>query len=79
MEFTMSAKKFIKFFILSALILASFASTGTAAAWSSCGTSYIVQSGDTLGAIANRCGTSIAAIQLANPNLGYWVYAGQTL
>jgi LysM repeat protein len=52
---------------------------GSAAAWSGCGASYIVQSGDTLGIIANRCGTSIAALKLANPGVGSLIYAGQTL
>jgi peptidoglycan endopeptidase LytE len=75
----MSIKKIFQLIILSALIFASLATTGSAFAWSGCGTSYIVQQGDTLGTIANRCGTSVAALQLANPNMGYWIYAGQTL
>jgi LysM repeat protein len=75
----MSPKKFFHFVILTAILLASFANTGTAFAWSGCGTSYIVQSGDTLGSIAAQCGTSISALQSANPNMGYWIYAGQTL
>src|SRR5574341_1144110 len=62
--------------VLSSISLANFR---TADAWSGCGTSYIVQWGDTLGTIANRCGTSIAALRLANPGAGYWIYAGQTL
>jgi LysM repeat protein len=32
-----------------------------------------------LSGIAVSCGTTVAAIQLANPGLGYWAYAGQTL
>jgi LysM repeat protein len=75
----MSYKKFFQFFLLAAIVLASFATTGSALAWSGCGTSYVVQWGDTLGTIANRCGTSVAALRLANPGMGAWIYAGQTL
>jgi LysM repeat protein len=75
----MSTKKFIQFFLLAAIVLSSFATTGSAFAWSGCGTSYIVQWGDNLSSIANRCSTTVAAMRLANPNLGYWLYAGQTL
>ena len=61
-------------------LLGVLAGTPTpAAAWYDCGTSYIVQWGDTLGSVAGRCGTSVSALRLANPNLGYWLYAGQTL
>lgn len=75
----MSYKKFSQFLILAAIVLSSFTTTGSVFAWSGCGTSYIIQWGDNLGTIANRCGTTIAALRLANPNLGYWLYAGQTL
>ena len=75
----MSTKKFFQLALLVAILLASFATTNTALAWSGCGASYVVQWGDTLGGIANRCSTTIAALQLANPNAGYWIYAGQTL
>jgi LysM repeat protein len=75
----MSNKKYLQFFLLIAIVLASFATTGSALAMSSCGTSYIVQWGDTLGSIANRCSTTVSALRLANPNMGYWIYAGQTL
>ncbi len=62
-----------------AVLTAAVAMPAPAAAWSSCGSSYYVQWGDTLGKIAARCGTSVAALRQANPNLGYWLYAGQTL
>lgn len=65
--------------VLAAFLLACFATASPAYAWGGCGASYVVQSGDTLGSIANRCGTSIPALQLANPNMGNWIYAGQTL
>ncbi len=75
----MSTKKLFQVFLLIAIVLASFATTGSALAWSACGTSYVVQWGDTLGSIASRCGTTVAALNLANPGLGNWIYAGQTV
>jgi LysM repeat protein len=75
----MLTKKILQFSLLIAILLASFMTTSSALAWSSCGTSYIVQWGDTLGTIANRCSTTVAALRLANPSMGYWIYAGQTL
>ncbi len=75
----MTPKKFFQIIVLTAILLASFATTGPAFAWSGCGATYVVQRGDTLGSIAANCGTSVSALQSANPNLGYWLYAGQTL
>jgi LysM repeat protein len=45
--------------------LAGLPDPGEAA--SGCGASYTVQSGDTLAAIAERCGTSVEALRQANP------------
>jgi LysM repeat protein len=56
-----------------------FASPKPALASSGCGSSYVVQWGDTLGSVAAACGTSVDALRQANPNVGYWIYAGQTL
>jgi LysM repeat protein len=64
---------------LIALLAPAAAAPMSAAAWSGCGSSYVVQWGDTLGSIAGMCGTSVAALRLANPGLGYWLYAGQTI
>lgn len=72
-------KRTFQLLILLATVVASLGISGTAAAWSGCGTSYIVQPGDSLGAIASRCGTTVAALRLANPGLGQWIYSGQTL
>jgi LysM repeat protein len=81
----MLARKSLQFILLAAIMLSSLASTAAAqaapAANYACGTSYTVQSGDTLGKIAARCGTNFAALLLANPSLGSgnWIYAGQVL
>ena len=75
----MRIQRFVQLIVLAAVVAAMFGGAGSAAALSACGTSYIVQSGDSLGAIAKRCGTTVAALRLANPNLGYWIYAGQSL
>lgn len=81
----MFAKKVLQLTLLAVILSTSFASTGIAMAApltnSACGVSYTVQWGDTLGIIAARCGTSIAALRLANPAIGSgnWIYAGQYL
>lgn len=72
-------KKIYQPILIVAILLASFAYTGEALAWSGCGSTYTVQWGDTLSGIAAHCGTTIAALQLANPGQGGWVYAGQVL
>ena len=75
----MSPKKFVNLFLLLATLLASFAITGNALAYSGCGSTYAVQWGDTLASVAYRCGTTQDAIRQANPNIRYWLYAGQRL
>jgi len=74
-------KKIIQPIVLIAILLASFAGAGTGAvqAGSACGSSYTVRWGDTLYGIAAYCGTTVSALQLANPGLGGWAYAGQVL
>jgi LysM repeat protein len=80
MEVPMNAKKFLQLFILAAVFLASFATTSSAFA-AGCGSSVIVESGDTLLKIANRCGTTVSALKLANPQIGSdsLIYPGQSL
>ena len=71
--------KYIRVIVLIAVFSLLFANPASAKASSGCGSTYYVQWGDTLSQIAVKCGTTIAAIRAANPGLGYWVYAGQTL
>ena len=81
----MNTKSLFQFFILAAVLLASFASTSSAFAAPAedgqCGTSVTVLSGDTLRKIADRCGTTVFAIRRANPEigLGNLIYPGQVL
>ena len=76
----MNAKKFLQLFVLMAVLVASLATTSSAFA-QQCGTSVSVVSGDTLRKIADRCGTSVAALRLANPEIGWGnlIYPGQVL
>ena len=76
----MNTKTLFQFFVLAAVLLASFASTSSAFA-DSCGTSVTVASGDTLRRIADRCGTTVSAIRRANPEIGFGnlIYPGQVL
>jgi LysM repeat protein len=80
MEVPMNTKKFLQLFVLMAMLLGMFASTSAAFA-AACGTSVNVVSGDTLRKIADRCGTSVAAMRLANPQIGSGdlIYPGQVL
>ena len=68
--------------LMSGAIVLTMLSVGapmTASAWTGCGSTYVVQWGDSLGGIALMCDTTVAALRQANPGLGYYIYAGQTL
>ncbi len=75
----MKTKRTLQLTVLAALLVAALAPLGTAAASTGCGSSYLVLSGDTLSSIASKCGTTIAALRLANPGVYSRIYAGQTL
>jgi len=75
----MHTKKLVQLIVVAMLLVTSFASTGSVLAWSQCPTYVTVQWGDTLTGIALLCGTTVNAIRAANPGLGWWLYAGQTL
>jgi LysM repeat protein len=75
----MTGKRIFQMIVIAAILVASFASTGGAMAWSGCASYITVQWGDTLSGLARLCGTTMQAIQAANPGLGWWVYAGQVL
>ncbi|MFL7871525.1 MAG: LysM domain-containing protein [Anaerolineales bacterium] len=75
----MSHKTSIQAFVLILMLLAAFAGPGNAQASSSCGSTYVVQPGDWLSTIADRCGVTLAQMYAANPGLGYYIYPGQVL
>ncbi len=75
----MKSKFVFQLIVLAAVVAASAFSTTSALAWTGCASTYMVQSGDTLGSIASRCGTTIAALRLANPGVSSLIYPGQTL
>ncbi len=75
----MKTKNFLQLIVVLVLFVTSFATTGSVFAWSQCPTYITVQWGDTLSGIAALCGTTVNAIRAANPGLGWWLYAGQTL
>jgi peptidoglycan endopeptidase LytF len=79
MEVSMN-KKLIQLFVVMSMLLGMFATTSAAFA-ASCGTSVTVVAGDTLRKIADRCGTTVSAIQRANPEIGNGnlIYPGQVL
>jgi len=72
-------KLFLQIMILVICITVSFSSASRVDALATCGFTYNVQAGDTLSGIAAKCGTTMAALWLANPGLGSWVYTGQVL
>jgi LysM repeat protein len=72
-------KRVFQLLIVFAMLVASFGMAGGALAWGNCAQYVTVQWGDTLSGIAAQCGTTVNAIRLANPMLGWWVYAGQVL
>ena len=72
-------KRILQSLLILAVLAGTFASAGSAWAWSNCPSQIVVQWGDTLSGIAATCGVSMDAIRAANPGLGWWVYAGQVL
>lgn len=72
-------KRIFRWIAAAALLGSVAASAGGASAWSGCAKRVVVQWGDTLSGMAVTYGVSMDAIRLANPGLGWWLYAGQTL
>jgi LysM repeat protein len=75
----MKTKRMFQWMVAVAILVSSFASTGSALARYNCASYITVQWGDTLSGIAAYCGTTVDAIRAANPGLGWWLYAGQVL
>jgi len=77
----MFVKRSIQIVLIVAVLIASFAFTSRAQAWSSCASIYVVQRGDWLAKIARRCGVTLSELYAANPWVGYsyYIYPGQVL
>lgn len=75
----MNTKRFFQLLLLAAFAFSSLGFAEKAQAYYACGTSYTVSPGNTLSQIARTCGTTVAAIKLANPDLGQYIYTGQVL
>ena len=61
------------------MALALFVIPVSANAGGACDGTYTVQSGDTLGSVAEICGTTVSDLYNANPGIGGTLYAGQIL
>ena len=77
----MFAKRMFQITLILAVLVAGFATPRSASAAGPCGSTYIVQPGDWLSRIANRCGVSLDALYAANPGVAYqrYIYPGQVL
>ena len=75
----MAHKSLIRLILLVAVLLGSFATTGSAQAGGYCSGAYTVQWGDSLGRIASICGVTVDAIYAVNPGLSGYLYAGQVI
>jgi LysM repeat protein len=75
----MTPKRIIQLGLVLVLLVAAFAVTGKAEAWSYCGGTYVVQRGDWLAKIARRCGVTLSDLYAANPWVGRYIYPGQVL
>jgi len=77
----MITKRILQASLVLILSLASLGITSRAQAWSSCGSTYVVQRGDWLAKIANACGVTLADLRAANPWTYYqpYIYPGQVL
>jgi uncharacterized repeat protein (TIGR01451 family) len=78
---TMSAKYMLQITLILAVLAACFAIPRSASADGPCGSTYVVQPGDWLAKIADRCGVTLAALYAANPWASYYlyIYPGQVL
>jgi LysM repeat protein len=82
MKIITTRHRWMHFSLIGALLLMMLIPTTTLAAVSSaCGTTYTVQSGDTLSGIAVFCGVSLTALEQANPQITDYslIYPGQQI
>ena len=75
----MTHKTFAQVSIVILILMALFAIPISANAGGYCGSTYTVQWGDTLGSIAEMCGTTVSELYAANPGISGYLYAGEVL
>ena len=75
----MNLRRSVQLAAAALMLVASLIPFQAALGWGGCGDQVVVQAGDTLSGIAEKCGTSAWAILEANPGIGWNVYAGQVL
>ena len=77
----MFGKRLVQLILIVVVLISAFATTASAKAWSACGSTYVVQSGDWLAKIARRCGVTLADLYAANSWSRYYnyIYPGQVL
>lgn len=77
----MFGKRLFQLGLILVILAASFATTASVQAASTCGSTYVVQPGDWLAKIARRCGVSLADLYAANSwtRYYYYIYPGQVL
>ena len=77
----MLAKRVLQITLIVAVLAAFLAAPRSASAAGACGNYYVVQPGDWLIKIAERCGVSLSALYAANPGVAWqrYIYPGQVL
>jgi LysM repeat protein len=77
----MAIKRMLQICLVIAVLVACLSFPRLAFAGSGCDSTYLVQPGDWLSRIANRCGVSLSALYAANPWTRYsrYIYPGQVL
>lgn len=77
----MFAKRVFQITLILVVLAASLAVPRAASAAGPCGNFYVVQPGDWLIKIAERCGVTLSALYAANPGVAYqyYIYPGQAL
>jgi LysM repeat protein len=78
---TMFVKRMLQITLIVAVLAAFVAIPRSVSAAGPCGNFYIVQPGDWLTKIAERCGVSLSALYAANPGVAWqlYIYPGQVL
>ncbi len=75
----MNKRRMLQALVIIMILSLSLAPTSNGMAASGCQGYVTVYWGDTLSGLAAACGTTVGAIQAANPGMGWYLYAGQVI